>query len=129
MSFAEIKKNNAIEIQVKIPDDVKNLGKKIGWIVQNSLYDFSKNAAVSIRDKYLNGKALKKKSWTTFNSFGSMFSKKKQVFIIRPGLNIKGNQNYLAKWANAKNLKFGHNFVQPGFNEYLAEIERRIEKL
>jgi hypothetical protein len=118
---------------IVISPRIENMSAHADWIVKNTIIKYMDTRSQFIRDKYLNGQALQKVTGDTYQHFGSVYSKKTKTYIIRPGLGIPGNQNYLARWAKAENLKFGHNFIGPGRNyvrsqEISDAIEKRIEK-
>ena len=89
----------------------------VRWAVGNSSDEFVKD----VKQNYLSGQKLGVITGETKSHVGAWRQKKyrgkrQSVFLIRPGINIDGLQNYLERWTGTK-----HEFMRPAFAAFGGE--------
>lgn len=99
-----------------------------GW-VRSATGDVANEAGRHIKTRFLRGQALNYITGTTHDSLRQWFIPRDGSWWIRPGVGIPGSLNYLAKWIGTE-----HEFMQPGFKDFLAgrdvgmDIIKKIER-
>lgn len=117
-----------IEITGDAPKRAKSAEKYIKTWIRSAIGDLAHDAIQFIKDNYLVGQALNRRSGLTCNSVKQFWVKNEQAWYLRPGVGVPGSQNYLARWIGTP-----REFMRPGFERYLASrdpeglIAKKIE--
>ena len=115
-------------IDIKITKDgaIEYAAKHLSSWVTMALGDEAHNLERVIKSDYLSGQALKKVTGQTYNSVQAFFFRN-SVWRVRPGVGVRGNLNYLARWTGTE-----HEFMQPAFdrvkNQIKSILENKIQK-
>ena len=110
-----------MKLGIDAESELKRLRKIRGGLrhaVNGALGDVSHGAVKYIRQNYLRGQALRKITGETYKHLGQYYLKQTGQWFIRPGIGVKGQMNYLARW-----LGTDKDFMHRGFAAYAATID------
>ena len=127
-----------IDIDKEIGKRITRLGGSLPAIMDFSMGDVAQDMAVFIRESFLNGKALGKRTGETFANVRHYNARKGVAgHYVDFGVGVKGHLNYLHKWTGTDRA-----FMGPGKAGYestgrymdlvgknLERMERRLEVL
>lgn len=119
-----------LRFEMRRTDRIRKVGNQLSRTVIRAEGDIAKKGATYIKRNYLRGQAMRKRTGETYNHLKLFYSKKEKAWYIRPGVGVKGSQNYLARYIGTK-----REFMKPGWASYLAQtdaqgyIARKLQKL
>jgi hypothetical protein len=96
------------------PRDFRKISASLSSWARAGMSDVAAEASIYIKNNYLRGQSLEYRTGLTFRSLKQFYVKSEKTWYIRPGVGVKGSQNYLAKWVDTS-----REFMKPGFRRYL----------
>ena len=120
-----------IDIDKEIGERIKTLGGSLAKIVDFSMGDVAKDMAGYIRESFLNGKALEKRTGETFASVQHYNAKKGAPgHYVDFGVDIDGHLNYLHTWTGTKREFMGPGKTSyEGTGRYMDLVEKNLERM
>lgn len=120
--------SDTLKLEVDAEAELRRLRKLRGGLrhaVNGALGDVSSEAIKFIKKNYLLGQSLRKITGETYEHVGQYYVAKTGSWFIRPGIGIRGSQNYLARW-----LGTDKDFMHRGFTAYAAtlNISERVDQ-
>ncbi len=127
-----------IDIDKEMGERIKRLGGSLPAILNFSASEVADDLASYIRDTFLTGRALQKRTGETHDSVRGYKAKRgDQGHFVDFGVGVNGHLNYLHKWDGT-----GREFMGPGKDAYeatgrwttlvegnLERMERKLEVL
>ncbi|WP_321300990.1 hypothetical protein [uncultured Sphaerochaeta sp.] len=127
-----------IDIDKEMGERIKRLGGSLPAILDFSASEAADDLASYIRDTFLTGKALEKRTGETYSSvMGYKAKRGEQGHFVDFGVGVRGHLNYIHKWSgSAKDFmgKGGEAYEATGRLKVLVErnlerMEKRLEVL
>lgn len=105
-----------IDIDKEMGERIKRLGGSLHAILKFSASEVADDLASYIRETFLTGRALKKRTGETYGSIKGYDAKRgPKGHYVDFGVDINGHLNYLHKWDGT-----GREFMGPGKDAYEA---------
>ena len=105
-----------IDIDKEMGERIRRLGGSLPAILSFSASEIADNLASYIREAFLTGRALQKKTGETYGSVRGYKAKRgDQGHFVDFGVGVRGHLNYLHKWDGT-----GREFMGPGKDAYEA---------
>lgn len=114
--------NDSLTIVIKKDGALKYAIEHLPKWVTMALGDEAHNLERVIKSDYLSGQALNKITGKTYDSVQAFFFRN-TIWRVRPGVGVKGNLNYLARWTGTE-----HEFMRPAFDSVKDSIARHVEE-
>lgn len=114
--------NDFLSIDIKKDGALKYAAEHLAAWVTMALGDEAHNLERVIKGNYLSGQALNKITGKTYDSVQAFFFRN-TIWRVRPGVGVRGNLNYLARWTGTE-----HEFMRPAFDSVKDSIARHVEE-
>jgi hypothetical protein len=102
-----------IKIDDAVTDRLRQLGADMGKIATFSGGDVANDMADYIRQSFLNGRAVAKRTGELHESVRAWLGR--DAWFVRYGVGVKGWLNYVEGWRGSS-----QEFLRPGAKEYIA---------
>lgn len=112
-----------IALSIKWANDtaIEKMAHKLNSTVQHVVGNGAHDACEYIKNTFLTGRALAKRTGETYDSIQVFYDKQVKSWYIKAGVGINGHLNYLFKWIGTSK-----EFMRPGWEEYLSLNEGRL---
>ncbi|MGE4465268.1 hypothetical protein [Sphaerochaeta sp.] len=120
-----------IDIDKEMGERIKRLGGSLPAILDFSASEAADDLASYIRDTFLTGRALEKRTGQTYSSVRGYKAKRgEQGHFVDFGVGVRGHLNYIHKWSGSSK-----DFMGKGGEAYEATgrlkdlVERNLERM
>lgn len=129
--MSKVTKALHIDIDKEIGQKIARLGGSLPAIMDFSMGDVAQDMASHIRETFLNGNALGKRTGETEGSVRHYNAHKGVAgHYVDFGVGVKGHLNYLHRWTGTKREFMGPGKVSyEGTGRYMALVEENLERM